>query len=137
MAKANEPRRALSSAELEALIPDLLLIEAWVTAVKGLIEQALRDGEVIDGASLEPKRPTRKWTVEEAALIAHLKKVFLKLGKPATDDAVAPRKVLSPAEAEKVIGKAAFANLLADKAEAKSSGTNLALYPKTRKTETT
>lgn len=126
-----QTRRTLSLEEMSDLIPDLLLIESWVGAVKVQIHQALEDGEEVPGADLVPKRAYRKWTVEEAALIARLKKTLGSLGKPASDDDVAPRKVISPAEAEKAIGKANFADLLADAAKAEPSGFNLVLTPKT------
>lgn len=125
--KNSEARRVMDPEELEALIPDLLLIEAWVAAVKEQILELLESGAHMDKARMEPKRATRKWILTDEEVIKKLQGVFKTLGKKSDEDAVAPRKVLSPAEAEKVVGKPNFADLLADKVKAESSGFNLKL----------
>lgn len=125
--KNSEARRVFDPEELEALIPDLLLMEAWIGAVKAQIQELVEGGVKMDLARLEPKRATRKWILTDEEVIKKLQGVFKALGKKSDTDAVAPRKVLSPAEAEKVTGKPNFADLLADKTKAESSGFNLKL----------
>jgi hypothetical protein len=88
----------LSPAEISRLLPNLGLISSWVTSVReGALQAALSD-TVIPGYKVVESRSRRQWADEEAALAA-LKKTPFKL------DEVAPRTLLSPAQAEKLLGR--------------------------------
>lgn len=120
--------RVLSPAELDKLIPEILMVEAWVASVRQRILEELEGGELFDHARLEPKRALRKWKEEPEEVIASLQELLKDLGKDSSIDKVAPRKVVSPAEAEKLVGKGNFAHLAADRVKAESSGNNLKLF---------
>lgn len=119
--------KVVTPEELDEMVEEVLFVEAWAAAVRVLLTELLEQGHEFKNAALEPKRPTRKWEVEEILLVPRLREVFALLKKDSSDDSVQPRKVLSPAEAEKVVGKVKFKEHLADLAEAKSSGFNLKL----------
>ncbi len=117
----------LSLSELSDLIPDILFAEAWAKAAREVIEEALQSGATVPGASLEPKRATRKWDVEPPLVLQKLQDLLQELGKSSDPDTVNPRKLVSPAEAEKLTGKPAFKNHLSGYVAAESSGFNLKL----------
>lgn len=119
----------LSWKELDELIPEVLLVEAWAASVRTQIQAGLEKGDYnFQNARLEAKRALRKWKEEDPAkLIQMLMDALESLGKASDEDRVAPRKVASPAEAEKMLGKANFAHLMQGQIVAESSGYNLKL----------
>jgi len=73
------------------------LISGWLEAVEALAVERLVSGEGFTGYKLVEGRSTRKWADEGAAentLIALI-----------DDQAYTPRKVISPTQAEKALGK--------------------------------
>ena len=94
------------------------------TGVYTAIEQAVKAGKQWPGYKLVDKRPTRKWNVDDHTVEKELSTIGL-----AESDIYCPREVKSPAQIEKVIGKAkknadklAFVETLCEKV---SSGTKL------------
>lgn len=72
-------------------------IEAWVNAVRDEVDARLRAGLPVNGFKLVAGRMgNRKWTSDEEAE-AILRRTSLKL------DELAPRKVISPTTAEKLM----------------------------------
>jgi len=87
----------LTTEELDAILPDLEFVKAWVQAVEDEVYRRLQDGEDFENAELAPGRKTRAWADEDEGLNWLRKDFPLKV--------VAPRKVLSIAQAEKVVGR--------------------------------
>ena len=105
----------LTNTQLELIAADLPFIEAWIKAVKGEIQSAIEGGYEFKNAALEPTRPTRKWAGDVLELLLQFSNL----------DVVAPRVVLSPAQAEKTLGKAIYKENLAGSVTNESSGTKL------------
>ena len=103
--------------DLDLLARELPFVKAWVEAVEGELFRALEAGEEFSNAKLVPKRPMRKWSV--GVDVISLLSPFSPL------DEIAPRKPLSPAEAEKVLGKPLFRDKLAKSVTSQSSGMKL------------
>lgn len=85
---------------LRDVIDKAPVVEAWLNACREHVRFGLENGTVKSddvGYKLVPGRATRKWADEEAA------EVYLvqRLG----NSAYAPRKLLTPAQAEKAVGK--------------------------------
>jgi hypothetical protein len=108
----------MTNKELDRLAADLPHVKAWVSAVENELVAQLEAGVDFHNVKLVPKRATRKW-LESIDPIALLRK-FSKL------DIVAPRKPLSPSEAEKTLGKKLYRDKLAESVSAVSSGMKLA-----------
>lgn len=83
---------------LDDIAPHLLIVEAWVNAVKDQLTRWLEEGVKLKHAELTPTRPSRAWGDEARALEF--------LSEYASLDIVCPRKIISPAQAEKVLGLA-------------------------------
>jgi len=109
---------ALSSSDLDDLVPQLLLIESWVASVRNEVLLRLEKGESFTNARMVPKRAIRSWTDEET--------VKAVLARYLSEDEYNPRKLLSPAQAEEVLGKSRFPEL-AQHTQKVSSGLTLAL----------
>lgn len=119
----NDPDdRVYDLEELDELVPEILLIEAWVDAIKARILASLEGGAVMKHAWLEPKRGTRKWIRDEKFIAKEIDDVLVLIGKPSGEDVTRPREVVSPAVAEKLVGKAKFAALLSSLTIIQSSG---------------
>jgi len=84
-----------------ALVLQLKQVRNWVDKVEKAALADLRAGRQIPGLKLVPGRNKRSWEDEEAA------QKKLK-GKRFKIDDIAPRKLLSPAQAEKLLGKDKF-----------------------------
>lgn len=112
----------MTNEELNRLAADLPFIKSWVKAVEDEVKLALEQGAEFSNAKLEPTRPTRKW-VDGLDILKLLRK-FSKL------DVVAPRVPLSPAQAEKTLGKKLFKDKLAESVVSQSSGLKLTFSTK-------
>lgn len=99
-------------AEVMDLEPSLLAIQEAMERVKAEIQARLEDERDVPGWSLQPGRMSRQWTDEEQVLEV-LKKTSMKL------DEFAPRKLLTPAQAEKTCSKRTFEGKLVDLIEEK------------------
>jgi Protein of unknown function (DUF2800) len=99
---------------------------AWAPTVEHLIEsarqfayaQAMR-GVVIPGWKLVEKRATRKWTDEEQ-LVEYMKKAEVD------PETLYEKKIKSPAQVEKLLGKKQFAPIAKQFVKKESSGNTLA-----------
>lgn len=117
----------LTLAELDNLVPDILFVEAWAAAVKAEIQKALEAGAKMNHAGLEPKRGLRKWDAEEPIVTSTLEDVLQLLYRDPNPDVYAPRKVVTPAAAEKLVGKRYYDQYLSALVTSESSGYNLKL----------
>lgn len=112
------PISALSDAELDELASHVPFVKAWLKAVEDKIKSALDNGAELANVSLIPTQARRLWSKDGKDLIILLRK-FSKL------DVVAPRVPLSPAQAEKTLGKKLFAEKLSEFTVRQSSGMKL------------
>lgn len=94
------------------------VVETWLESVRSHAHTQLEAGVDIPGWKLVQKRATRKWVDEDLAAAA-----LLRLEASADD--IYTRKIVSPAQAEKILGKSAKKHL-EHLVVAESSGTTLA-----------
>lgn len=92
-----KPVNTLSDEQLRAALEGKKLVLSWLDAVEKLAAERLANGEGFPGFKLVAGRSVRQWGDEEQAAVT----LSDKLG----DDAYT-RKLLSPAQAEKALGKA-------------------------------
>ena len=88
----------LSTDHLADILRNKALIVGWLDAVERAIREKLDAGEIAVGWKLVAGRSSRRWANEDAAL----GKLVELLGKY---DAAVTTKILSPAQAEKALGK--------------------------------
>lgn len=119
MATTPIPLPQLTDKQLDELSTQIPYVRAWLKAVEDLITLRLNNGVELHNVHLVPTNPRRYWTKEGDDLLTLLRK-FSKL------DVVAPRVPLSPAQAEKTLGKKLFAAKLSGFVVKQSSGTKLA-----------
>jgi hypothetical protein len=72
------------------------LIESWLAAIESVVKERLVDGTGFQGYKLVEGRSNRNWGDEQKAAVALVR----LLG-----DGAHTRKLISPAQAEKVLGK--------------------------------
>lgn len=102
-------------------------LEAWIAAVRRHAFLLMEKGTEVPGWKLVEKRALRRYTDEDGAY-RHL------VGLGFDEDRITgPRKLLSPAQIEKVVGKDAYAEIAEDFIEKKSSGLTLAAESDPRK----
>ena len=94
------PASPYDPAELAATLELLPTIEGWLSSVREFAYGEALHGRTPPGYKLVNKRPTRKWKVDDHTVEMELGRTGL-----AESDIYAPRKVQSPAQIEKVIGK--------------------------------
>lgn len=118
----------LTSAELDALVPDILLMEAYCEAVRNRILYLLEAGEEFKNAAKVPKRPVPKWMDEEAVVQLLAKHKLLPL------DTYRPRKLFPQGAFKKAFQKEIKADKVRPAVQAildlivsESSGYNLEL----------
>jgi hypothetical protein len=90
----------LSPKKLGKIMQEIVLIEAWCTAVREHALASAMDGRTPDGFKLVEKRTNRRWIDEDKAAGA-LRSLY-----EIEDEVLFIKKLLSPAQAEKIIGKA-------------------------------
>jgi len=73
-------------------------LEQWITDLRGLAHQVLDAGKPIPGYKLVAKRAIRQWVDEDQALVA-------MMNEGLSEDELLVSKVISPAQAEKVLKK--------------------------------
>lgn len=126
--KIKEASMVYEPEELAELVDTVLLMEAWTKAVRQMIVARLNQGDTIPGASLAPTNPTRKWDTEglgaegDTEIRKLLQNTLKKLRLPSDLDVVAPRVTVSPAQAERLMGKPLFQEHLSTYAPAKPTG---------------
>lgn len=109
----------LTNEDLDRVAADIPHVRAWLKAVETQIQSAIEDGAEFKNVSLVPTQAQRKWA-EGVDPLKVLRRLRMKL------DVIAPRKALSPAEAEKKLGKPIYAEKLAQHVTKQSSGVKLA-----------
>lgn len=104
------------------VVSDLLtradMVEDFIAALRKHAQKVLEDGGVLAGWQLAPKRATRKWTDEAAAVVA-LEAAGIEHSK------LMLTEIISPAAAEKLLGKDKK-HVLDDITKKESSGLTLA-----------
>lgn len=90
---------ALSPEELSHILDGIDMLEDWAKAVRATAHSLAESGVTIPGYKLVDKISNRKWAADDEKVIADLKSV-IKL----TEDQIFSKKLLSPAQIEKVIG---------------------------------
>ena len=108
----------LNTAQIADYLKKADTLEQWITDLRALAHQVLEVGKPIPGYKLVAKRATRQWVDDDAALVA-----MMNEGLP--EDEITTVKVISPAQAEKVLKKHGK-KLPADQVVAVSSGSTLA-----------
>ena len=93
------------------------MLEQWIADVRGLAHQILDAGKPVPGFKLVAKRATRQWIDEDKALVE-----LMNAGL--AEDDVTVTKVISPAQAEKVLKKCKI-DFPSDLVVAVSSGSTL------------
>jgi len=92
------PAAKLTDKQLASVLRAKPLIASWLESIEDYVFDRLEAGEVFPGYKLVAGKANRRWIDEAQAATA----LFEMLG----DAAFAPAKVLSPAQAEKALGKA-------------------------------
>ena len=90
---------ALSESRLAELLGLVESVEDYIVALRAYATQQIKDGAVIRGWQMGPKRPTRKWLFPLDGTIEAL----LDLGLSASE--IYPHELITPAAAEKLLGK--------------------------------
>ena len=90
---------ALSPEELSHILDGIDMLEDWAKAVRATAHSLAESGVTIPGYKLVDKISNRKWAADDEKVIADLKSV-IKL----TEDQIFSRRLLSPAQNEKIIG---------------------------------
>jgi hypothetical protein len=104
------------------VVSDLLarseMVEDFIAALRKHATKVLEDGGVLSGWQLSPKRATRKW-IDEAAAVVALEAAGIEHSK------LMLTEIISPAVAEKLLGKEKK-HVLEDITKKESSGLTLA-----------
>lgn len=82
-------------------------IDAWLRACEARALELMRHGNVIPGQKLVEKRTHRAWPVEDPATLAKMLNANLPKEKMIRGDALMEKSLMSPAKAEKLVGKKA------------------------------
>jgi len=90
--------QALDVTAIAAALEDAELLEQWLADLRALAFQMLEEGVAVPGYKLVPKRATRQWVNEDAALDA-LRDLGVK------ENELMETFMLSPAKVEKVLKK--------------------------------
>ena len=90
--------QALDVTAIAAALEDAELLEQWLADLRALAFQMLEEGVAVPGYKLVPKRATRQWVNEDAALDA-LRDLGVK------ENELMETSMLSPAKVEKVLKK--------------------------------
>lgn len=107
----------LNVAQIAEYLKKADMLEQWIADVRGLAHQVLDAGKPVPGFKLVAKRAIRQWADDDQALVA-----MMNEGIP--EDELLVSKVISPAQAEKVLKKHGK-QLPANQVVAVSSGSTL------------
>ena len=116
---------ALSPEELSHILDGIDALEDWAKAVRAAAHSLAEGGTTIPGYKLVEKVGNRKWAADDEKIIADLKSV-IKL----SEDQIFSKKLLSPAQIEKIIG-AKRKDEIANMYHKLVTGTNLVSAKKT------
>jgi hypothetical protein len=106
----------LTPEEVGAYMDRIPLVEEWIKSIRRHAHSMLEAGAAVPGFKLVEKRPTRRWTTEEALL-------DWASSEGLDDDEIYEKKIKSPAQIEKVVGKK---NLPSDLIMSVSTGLTMA-----------
>lgn len=106
----------LTPAQVGELLNKADVVEEWLSGLRGHAFRLAESGVEIPGRKLVPKRGTRQWAAPEEEIVKRLTE------KGAVTDDLFSKKLISPAQAEKVVGKK---NLPSELVATVSSGFNL------------
>lgn len=112
----------LTDAELDALVPRLQYLKAWVVSVEAEIETRIKDGAVFMNAFVASKQTRTVWSNPE-------KVIELAVEYKLNLDAVAPRSLRTPLQMSKILDSSIF-KVLSQYTERKSSDPSLTLGAK-------
>lgn len=87
----------LTDEQLRIVLENRVIIEAWLSSVEMLVKERLIEGKEFEGFKLVEGRSVRKWADEDVAA-SRLVGLVGELG-------AYTRKVISPSQAEKMLGK--------------------------------
>ena len=107
----------LNVAQIAEYLKKADMLEQWIADVRGLAHQVLDAGKPVPGFKLVAKRAIRQWADDDQALVA-------MLNEGISEDELTTVKVISPAQAEKVLKKHGK-QLPANQVVAVSSGSTL------------
>ena len=93
---ALKPVNRMTDAEIAEVLRAKALISSWLEAVEGRVVERLTEGEGFPGYKLVAGKANRRWSDETQAGVA----LFEMIG-----DAAYTQKLLSPTQAEKVLGR--------------------------------
>lgn len=120
------PQVSLSDAALGDLLNRIEIIGPWIESVKRLAQERLEANVPVPGWKLVPKRPVRKYADADAGPEAIIQSM-LDAGVPGSVVAAIKKvDVLSPAQAEKGLGKRVYEDYVAPHVVRVSSGLTLA-----------
>ena len=88
----------LTPEEIGAYMDRIPIIEEWIKSLRRHAHTMLETGTGVPGFKLVEKRPTRRWVTEEALL-------EWASSEGLDDDEIYEKKIKSPAQIEKVVGK--------------------------------
>lgn len=88
----------LTPDQMAAILPQLKLLNAWVKAVEAYSLTLFESGETIPGYKIVEGRSIRKWSEDD-------KDVSRKLIEDLSLDQIYTQKLISPTQAEKLLGK--------------------------------
>lgn len=112
----------MSDAELDALVPRIQYLKAWIASVETEIETRIKGGAMFANAFVASKQTRTVWGRPE--------KVLELAGKYKLDlDDVAPRSLLTPLQMSKILDPSIF-KALSSYMEKKSSDPSLTLGKK-------
>lgn len=95
---------SLTAEEISKVLRHSDILEKWVKAVRAHAHQAVEMGEEIPGMKLVKRRANRKWKDEAEASES--------LGMLIEDEKLYKRTLITPAQAEKILGKGTVDNLV-------------------------
>jgi hypothetical protein len=110
---------SIDASKIGAYLGNCDLLEQWITDLRALAHQLLEADKPVPGWKLVNKRATRQWALDDETVKDELNKVGLLPAETVVE------KVISPAQAEKVLKKLGK-NLPDDLVVAVSSGSTLA-----------
>lgn len=125
-AHAALPQVSISDEALGDLLNRIEIIGPWIESVKRLAQERLEANVPVPGWKLVPKRATRKWADADEGADAVLTAMLQAGVPPSVVQAVEKVDVLSPAQAEKKLGKRVYEDHVAPHVVKVSSGLTLA-----------
>jgi hypothetical protein len=99
------PEKGATPAEVAAMLEKVPLVEFWCQSVREYAYAQAEKGVKIPGHKLVAKRATRKWNCDENTVAAAL------LPHDWAADEIYAKKLMSPAQIEKLVGKEVYAQL--------------------------